>query len=195
VLLDRASGNRPNGVASVSWYDFLLFVHVACAVIWLGGGFALQIYAMIERSSGDDAAMARFAGNAARIGDRVFIPAALIVVLAGIGLMIEGSWSWGQLWIVFSLLTYACSFLVGVTVLAPTAKKIEAVGPQTPEGQRLMARIFSVLRVDLLFLFAIVFAMTVKPTSDDLALVVVAALILVAGSAFFLRDLAKPATG
>jgi hypothetical protein len=51
-----------------------------------------------------------------------------------------------------------------------------------------------VLRVDLLFLFAIVFAMTVGPTSDDVATIMVAALILVAGSALFLRDLAKPAT-
>ena len=179
----------------MTWYEFLLFVHVSGAVIWIGGGFVLQVYAMIERSSGDVAAIARFAGIAGRLGDRVFIPASLIVVLAGIGLMIEGSWSWGDLWVVFALVSFAGSFLVGVTVLGPTAKRIEVVGPETDEGQRLIRRILSVLRVDLLFLFAIVFAMTVKPTSDDGATILVAALILVAVSAFFLRDLVRPATG
>jgi hypothetical protein len=52
-------------------------------------------------------------------------------------------------------------------VLGPTAKRIEAVGPESAEGQRLIRRVFALLRVDLLFLFAIVFAMTVKPTGDD----------------------------
>jgi hypothetical protein len=178
----------------VTWYEFLLFVHVSCAVIWIGGGFVLQIYAMVERSSGDTAAMARFAGIAGRLGERVFIPASLLVVLAGIGLMIEGPWSWGDLWVVFALVTFAASFALGAGVLGPTAKKIEVVGPETDEGQRLIRRIFSLLRVDLLFLFAIVFAMTVKPTSDDVATIVVVAVILVAGSAFFLRELARPAT-
>jgi len=179
----------------MTWYEFLLFSHVSCAVIWIGGGFVLQVYAMVERSSGDAGAVARFAGIAGRLGERVFIPASLLVVLAGVGLMIEGSWSWGELWIVFSLATCAASFAVGGGVLTPTAKRIEVVGPESEVGQRLITRIFSILRVDLLFLFAIVFAMTVKPTSDDVTTIVVAALILVAASAFFLRDLARPATG
>ncbi len=177
----------------MTWYEFLLFVHVACAVIWIGGGFLLQVYGMIELRSGDTAALARFAGNAGRIGERLFIPASLLVVLAGIGLMIEGPWSWGDLWVVFALVTFAGSFAVGAGLLGPTAKQIEIVGPETEEGQRLIRKVFAILRVDLLFLFAIVFAMTVKPTSDDVATVVVAALILVAGSAFFLRDLVRPA--
>ncbi len=181
----------------MTWYEFLLFVHVACAVIWIGGGFLLQIYGMVERRTGDVASIARFAGIAGRLGERVFIPASLLVVLAGIGLMIEGSWSWGDLWVVFALVTFAASFAVGAGFLGPTAKRIEVVGPETEEGQRLIRTVFAVLRVDLLFLFAIVFAMTVKPTSDDVATIVVVAAILVAGSAFFLRDLAgpKPATG
>jgi hypothetical protein len=47
--------------------------------------------------------------------------------------------------------------------------------------------VFALLRVDLLFLFAIVFAMVVKPTGDDTLVVVIVALVLVAGSAAFLR--------
>lgn len=177
----------------MSWYEFLLFVHVACAVIWIGGGFVIQMYGLVELRSGDTAAIARFAGTAGRLGERLFVPASLLVVLAGIGLMIEGSWSWGMLWVVFALVTFAASFAVGAGFLGPTAKRIEVVGAETVEGQRLIRKVFAILRVDLLFLFAIVFAMTVKPTSDDVATIVVMAAILVAGSVYFLRPLMRPA--
>jgi uncharacterized membrane protein len=173
----------------VTWYEFLLFVHVSGAIIWIGGGFIFQIYGMVERRSGDVAAIARFAGNAGRIGERVFSPVAIIVVLAGIGMMLDADWDWGQLWVSFALVAFVGSFILGVGVLGPTAKRIEAVGPETPEGQRLIGRIFALIRIDLLFLFAIVFAMTVKPTGDDTAVIVIAAAILAIGSALSLMGM------
>ena len=81
--------------------------------------------------------------------------------------------------VLFGIVAFAGSFLLGLLVLGPTAKKIAVVGPETDEGQRLIRRIFSLLRVDLLFMFAIVFAMTVKPTGDDTWTVILAAAILV----------------
>ena len=90
---------------------------------------------------------------------------------------------------IFALAAFTGSFLLGVSVLAPTAKQIEAVGPETAEGQRLIRKVFALLRVDLLFLFAIVFAMVVKPTGDDVWVIVVVAAILVVGAAASLRGL------
>ena len=144
---------------------------------------------MVELRSRDTAAIARFAGNAGRIGERLFVPTSVVVVLAGIGLMLDGDWPWGRLWVVFALVTFTCSFLLGALVLGPTARRIEAVGPETAQGQRLIRRVFALLRVDLLFLFAIVFAMTVKPTSDDTWAIVLVAAILLASSAVFLRGM------
>ena len=177
----------------MTWYEFLLFVHVTGAIIWLGGAFIFQVFGMVEVATGDRAAIARFAANAGRIGERVFIPTALVVVLAGIGLMIDGDWPWGRLWVLFALAGFAASFLLGVLVLAPTAKQIPAVGAETDEGQKLIARLFALLKVDLLLLFAIVFAMTAKPTGDDALVVIVVAAILVAGAAFFVNQ-ARSAT-
>jgi uncharacterized membrane protein len=175
----------------MTWYELLLFVHITGAIVWLGGAFLFQVYGMVELRSRDPRTIARFAGNAGMIGERLFTPTSLLVVLAGIGLMIEGSWPWGRLWVDFALVAFAGSFLVGVGFLAPTAKKIPAVGPETPEGQRLIRRIFAVLRVDLLFMFAIVFAMVVKPTADDVWVIVVVAAVLVGGAALALRPLAR----
>jgi uncharacterized membrane protein len=143
-------------------------------VVWLGGGFVLQVFGMMVQRGGDAEDMATFAGRAGLLGQRLFVPAALIVVLAGIGLVIDGSWSWGQLWIVFALVAYGVSFALGVGILTPLANKLPVVGPATPEGQALIRRIFAVLRVDLVLLFSIVFAMTVKPTGDDAWTLIVA---------------------
>jgi uncharacterized membrane protein len=177
----------------MSWYEFLLFVHVACAVIWLGGSFTFQIYGMVVRRGGDPAELAQFSGRAGVLSERMFAPASVLVILAGVGLMVEGSWEWGRLWVVFSLLAFAGSFVVGLFVISPMAKQLPVVGPTTPEGQELIRLIFAILRVDLLFLFAVVFAMTVKPTFDDGVVVLLAALLLVGLSALFLAPLRRGA--
>jgi hypothetical protein len=172
----------------MSWYESLLFVHVACAAIWVGGAFVFQIYGMVVERGADPDEMAQFAGRAGDLGTKLFTPAALLVVLAGIGLMIEGNWTWGQLWVVFALVSFMGSFLLGFFVIGPLAKKLPEIGPTTSEGQATIRRIFGLLRLDLLFLFAIVFAMTVKPTGDDGWTVLVAAAILAALAVLFARQ-------
>jgi uncharacterized membrane protein len=173
----------------MSLYEFLLFVHIAAAMIWLGGAFTFQMYGTVVRRGGDADEMARFAGRAGVLGERMFTPASLVVVLAGVGLMLEGSWSWGRLWVVFALVTFAASFATGLFVLSPLAKRLPSVGPATPEGQELIRRIFAILRVDLVYMYAIVFAMTVKPTTEDGWTLLAGAAVLLALTAFFLSSL------
>ena len=173
----------------MTWYEFLLFVHVTAAVIWLGGGFTFQMYGAAVRRGGDVDEIARFAGRAGVLAERVFVPASLVVVLAGTGLMIEGNWDWGRLWVVFALVTFAASFATGLFVISPMAKRIPVVGPATPAGQELIARLFTVLRIDLAYMYAIVFAMTVKPKSEDGWTILIAAAVLVALTLIFLAPL------
>ena len=161
----------------MTWYEFLLFLHVTAAVIWLGGAFTFQMYGAVVRRGGDVDEIA------------LFVPASLVVVLAGIGLMIEGNWDWGRLWVVFALVTFAASFVTGLFVISPMAKRIPAVGPATPAGQELIGRLFTVLRIDLAYMYAIVFAMTVKPTSADGWTILIAAAVLVALTLVFLAPL------
>jgi uncharacterized membrane protein len=173
----------------VTWYEFLLFVHITAAVIWLGGAFTFQMYGFVVRRGGDPEEMARFAGRAGSLAERMFVPASLVVILAGIGLMIEGNWDWGQLWVIFALVTFAASFLTGVLVISPMAKRIPVVGPTTPAGQALIERLFTILRIDLCFMYAIVFAMVVKPTTDDGWTIAIAAAALVVLTVVFLAPL------
>ncbi len=182
----------------MSWYEFLLFVHITAAVIWLGGAFTFQMYGAVVRRGGDPEELARFAGRAGVLGERMFVPASLVVVLAGVGLMIDGNWDWGQLWVIFALVTFAASFATGLLVISPMAKRIPAVGPTTPAGQSLIQRLFTILRIDLVYMYAIVFAMVVKPTADDGWTIAIGAAVLIALTAFFLSGLrstgAQPAS-
>ena len=173
----------------MTWYEFLLFIHVTGSVIWLGGAFTFQMYGAVVRRGGDLEEMARFAGRAGSLAERMFVPASLVVVLAGVGLMLEGDWDWGRLWVVFALVTFAASFVTGLFVLGPIAKRIPVVGPATPAGQELIRRLFTILRIDLAYMYAIVFAMTVKPTSDDGWTILIAAAVLVVLTAIFLAPL------
>ena len=173
----------------MTWYEFLLFVHITAAVIWLGGAFTFQMYGMVVRRGGDPEEIARFAGRAGFLSERMFVPASLVVILAGIGLMIEGNWNWDELWVIFALVAFAASFLTGLLVLSPMAKRIPVVGPTTPAGQALIERLFTILRVDLVFMYAIVFAMVVKPTTDDGWTIVIAVAVLFILSAVFLAPL------
>ncbi len=173
----------------MSWYEFLLFVHITAAVIWLGGAFTFQMYGAVVRHGGDPEEIARFAGRAGLLGERMFVPASLVVVLAGVGLIINGNWEWGQLWVIFALVTFAASFLTGLLVIAPMAKKLPVVGPTTPAGQLLIRRLFTILRIDLVFMYAIIFAMVVKPTTDDGVTIAIVAIVLIALTAVFLAPL------
>ena len=177
----------------MTWYEFLLFVHIGAAMIWLGGAFMFQMYGLVVRRGGDPEEIARFAGRAGSLSERMFIPASLVVIVAGVLMMIDGDWDWGQLWVIFALATFAGSFVTGVFFLGPMAKRIPEVGPTTPAGQALIQRLFTVLRVDLAFMYAIVFAMVVKPTSDDVWVIVVAAVVLIGLTLAFLAPLRSAA--
>ena len=173
----------------MTWYEFLLFVHIAAAAIWLGGAFTFQMYGTVVRRGGDPEEIARFAGRAGSLAEKMFVPASLVVILAGVGMMIDGNWDWGQLWVVFALVTFGASFVTGLFVISPMAKRIPQVGPTTPAGQDLIRRMFTILRIDLAYMYAIVFAMVVKPTSDDGWTIVLAAAVLLALTAVFLAPL------
>ena len=152
----------------MSWYELLLFVHVAMAVIWVGGGFVVQVLAILVRRSGDPVRVAGFAGDAEQVGMKLFTPASLLLFLSAIGLMlVDGSpWEWGDPFVSVGLLVWLVSFLAGVLYLGPTAGKIkreiDANGFDAPRAQRLIRSVFLYQRLELVLLFVAVFMMTVK---------------------------------
>jgi uncharacterized membrane protein len=152
---------------STSWYAAFKAVHVAFAVLWIGGGLLLTILAVAAQRRDDAAEIATIARQAAFAGEKLFAPAGLIVFAMGIAMIINGDLGWGHFWVIAGLIGYATTFVTGVAVLSPMAKKIsasiEATGAESPQTQALIHRILLIARVDVTVLVLVVLDMVTKP--------------------------------
>ncbi|TML93083.1 MAG: DUF2269 family protein [Actinobacteria bacterium] len=155
---------------AMTWYTFFKSIHVITAVIWIGGAAMIQAYAFRIIRTGDGKRQADFAKDTEVVGMRVFVPASLILVLAAIGMMINGSWPWGQNWTVLGLIAFVLSFGIGAGFLGPEggriAEVIEKEGPDSPAAQARIRRILTVSRCELIVLLTVIWSMVVKPTGQ-----------------------------
>ena len=151
----------------MTWYTFFKSIHVITAVIWVGGAAMIQAYAFRIVRTGDGKRQADFAKDSEIVGMRVFVPASVILVLAAVGLMANGNWSWGQNWTVLGLIAFVLSFVIGAGFLGPEggriAEVIEKEGPNSPEAQARIRRILTVSRAELVVLLIVIVNMVVKP--------------------------------
>lgn len=151
------------------WYPIFKWIHVSVAVFWVGGGLTLTILGLRAERSDDPGEIATLAGQAAFIGEKFFAPAGGVVLLAGIGMIINGHLGWNHFWVIAGLAGYAATFITGIAVLSPYAKRVEAAmaahGPEHPESIALVRRILLVARVDVAVLLLVVADMVTKPFS------------------------------
>ena len=155
-----------NGFTS-HWYALFKWLHVTGAVIWVGGGLTLTILGMRAERSSNPVEMATIARQAAFVGERIFAPVGMLVFLMGIAMVINLHWGWGTTWIVIGLVGYVLTFLTGLVVLGPLAKRIgqliETKGPDAAETQAAIQRILLIARVDAGVLLLVVADMILKP--------------------------------
>jgi uncharacterized membrane protein len=149
------------------WYTFFKSIHVVTAVIWVGGAVMIQAYAFRILRTGDGKHQADFAKDTEVVSMRLFMPTTLVLLLAAIALMINAGWSWGQNWIVFGLIAWFLSFVIGAGFLGPEGGRIAAIieqdGPESPLAQARIRRILMVSRAEFVVLLAVVWNMVVKP--------------------------------
>ncbi len=149
-------------------YELLLFLHVVCAVIWVGGAFYAQILAVRAARSDDPGELPRLARHVEFIGSRVFMPAAIVLFVAGAAMTVQ-AWSFGRAWIAISVGLWVLSALAGAVYLAPRAKRaaalFDAEGPSSAAGRALLDRMFLVSRLELASFAVIIALMVFKPGS------------------------------
>ena len=102
-------------MVAMTWYDWFKAGHVIVAVLWVGGGATLALMALMTLRMHDPIRVAQFAHQAGKIGERLYTPASLLVLLFGIGLMTndQSPWDWDLLWVQIALAGWALTFLVG----------------------------------------------------------------------------------
>jgi len=153
----------------VNTYNSLKFVHVLSAVVWVGGACTLQTFAIRINGTGDGARMATFAKDAEYVGNRIFLPSSIILLVSGIFTIRESSgiWSYDQTWVQIGLAMIVVSIAIGAGFLGPeagrVARAIDAGGVDSPEAKERINRIFLVSRFELVLLLLVIFDMVVKP--------------------------------
>jgi len=147
-------------------YQLFLYLHVICAVIWVGGAAYAQLLAFRVARSPDPMDLPKLARHIETIGTWVFLPAAVLLFLAGSAMTLQ-AWSFGQTWIAVSVALWVLSAVVGAVYLGPRVKRaaqlFEAEGPTSERGRALIDRLFLVSRLELVGFAVIIALMTFKP--------------------------------
>jgi uncharacterized membrane protein len=155
--------------ASSSWYDTFMAVHVLCVVVWIGGGALLTIFGILAQRAQDGEQLTQIARMAAFAGERIFAPAGLIVVAMGVAMVLNAHLGFGHFWLIFGLLGFLTTFVLGIAVLGPMAKRanemIAAKGPNDPEVQAYAGKILLIARADVAMLLLVIVDMVTKPFS------------------------------
>jgi uncharacterized membrane protein len=155
--------------AHSGWYAIFKLLHVGTAVFWVGGGLLLTALGMRAERADDPKEIATIARQAAFAGERIFAPGGLLVLAMGIAMVINHHIGFGTAWVDIGLAGYALTFLTGIGVLSPLAKKIGALaaekGPEAPETQAVIKRILLIARIDAGVLLVVVADMLMKPFS------------------------------
>jgi uncharacterized membrane protein len=148
-------------------YDVVKYVHILCAIIWVGGAAYSQVLGVLVTRSGDPTDVPKLANNFARIGTMVFLPASILLFLAGL-FMTLNRWSFQQTWISIAIALWLVSVFSGALYVGPRLPKMASAfdtdGPTSGTGLGLLRRIILVSRAELVMLFVIVGLMVFKPT-------------------------------
>ena len=148
-------------------YNLILFLHVLMAITWVGGNIILQILGTRLAAANEPTQLASFARQVEWIGTRILTPAALILVVMGV-LMVLDRWSFNLLWVAIGIAGFAYSVINGAVFVGPmsgkTGKLMEERGPEDATVQANIRKLFVYSRIELVILIIVVAAMTLKPT-------------------------------
>lgn len=150
----------------LSYYEFLKSIHVLMAVVWVGGAVIIQILAFRIQRENNPLRLAALSGDAGFLGQSVFAPTSIVLVIVGI-LMVIDSWDFSDAWIIFGLIGFFATVITGIFFLAPESKRLaemmEQRDPEDREVQMVLTRLLAISRIDMTVLILVVINMVVKP--------------------------------
>ncbi len=114
--------------------------------------------------------LATIARQATFVGEKLFAPAGGIVFAMGIAMVINRpDIGFNTTWVDIGLAGWLISFVTGIGVLAPRARKLvelfETAGADAPQTQAAIRQILLIARVDVALLLVVVMDMLMKPFS------------------------------
>ncbi len=151
----------------VETYTILKTIHVLAAVLWVGGNLTMNVLGTRVVNAHEPAQMLAFTRDAEWIGQRVYLPASVTVLLFGIFAVLEGEWSFGDPWVSIGLAGLLVTAVTGSAFFGPELKRIRSLaqrrGVDDAEVQQRTARLIRFGRIDSVILTLIIVDMVIKP--------------------------------
>ena len=151
----------------MSLYELLLFVHVLSAAIWVGAIVFFLFVLELALRANDRSLLLRLIAYDDRLAPILYIPAVVLVLAAGVGLVLDGPWSFGDGWVIAGLVLLLSAFALGIAFFLPAAKRLHAAvdsaGVESDEAAVQLRSYRTLTWLDAGILVAAVFVMTVKP--------------------------------
>ena len=172
----------------MDWYTIVKFLHVASAVIWIGGAFVMIVLGARAGSAKNDTEIVGVVRQVAWAAERIYVPASVAALVFGVIAATLGE-LWSSLWVILGLVGVAATIALGVVVLTPRAKRVEAgykASGVTPAVVAISREILTIAKFDAVLLFVVVADMALKPEPGDWVTLVVMAVGLVAAAAVWL---------
>jgi uncharacterized membrane protein len=148
-------------------YELLKLIHVLGAIAWVGTSIEQQLVGARALFSKEKGRLAHFVDEAEWVGVRIMTPAAILVVIAGVLMVIESGWNFSDTWILIGIGLFVLTSLNGMVFLTPQTKRLKLSIAESGEDdasvQALVERVTLGSRIDLLILIAIVADMVIKP--------------------------------
>jgi uncharacterized membrane protein len=149
-------------------YTVLKSLHVMAAVVWIGGGATLvHLMASLGRER-EPVALSALLRNGAIIGQRVYAPATLLLVITGFWMIANGDLDF-ELWIILGLIAWLAGAVHGAAYMGrQSAKLSEEIAAGTVAGDAVGPRLRTIMlhgTVELSILLLVVADMVIKPGS------------------------------
>ncbi len=144
-------------------HEWLLFVHIVGAIVFVGGGITLGVQVLgARRAPRQFLDAAKLAGRAIGVG-------AVLTLLSGIALVFVESdvWSFSMGFVLFGIATIVISGAVDALYFRKQTSAIEVAieegGPESPEVHAGLLRLARANAIVILLYVATVWAMVFKP--------------------------------
>lgn len=151
----------------MSLQDVLVTVHVIAAAAWIGGGIMFASLAARAWASQDEARVLELTEMGDHVGRRIFGPAAVILLAAGIWAVINGDWSFSATWVSIGFAAWIIGIVIAFGWHVSEGRRIRAAvadGGVTGAAAQRLGRMGALIgTVEILVLIVAVWAMIAKP--------------------------------
>jgi len=177
----------------MDWYAIVKCLHVASAVIWIGGAFIMIMLGARAVRARNDVDIVGVVKQVAWAADRLYVPASIATLIFGVGAAALGNW-WSALWVNLGFVGIVSTIALGVLVLTPRAKAVAKEGGVTPRAVAVSLEILTIAKFDATVLFVIIADMVLKPGLNEWGWLVAFAVVIVAAAVLWLTPvLRRPA--